>query len=143
MKTTADIEHELEQLRRFLLRLPPKDSPPGFTYPFEGFIIYEEYVELTGSIQGSVNHSLEVAFGSRANADGSPIRFKSHGPDLVAVVDVLADTITGTHGENPILLKWIVDLQAAVNHAFDNPDPPAVSMDNYMRQFGAWKMDYN
>ncbi|QRV83798.1 hypothetical protein RhiJN_11814 [Ceratobasidium sp. AG-Ba] len=53
--------------------------------------------------------------GSRVN--GSPIQFKSHGPDLAAVVDVLSNTITGTNGENPILINWIGDLHRAARHA--------------------------
>ncbi|CAE6442050.1 unnamed protein product [Rhizoctonia solani] len=120
MKTTANITYELEQLCCLLLWLPPKDLPPGFKYPFEGFFVDKEYIKITGSIQGSVNHSLEVAFRSRAH---SPICFKSNGADLLAVVDVLTNHITGIHDENTILLKWIKDLQAAANHAFNNPHP--------------------
>ncbi|CUA75500.1 hypothetical protein RSOLAG22IIIB_11776 [Rhizoctonia solani] len=107
MKSTTNIEHELKQLRRLLLRLPVKNPPPGFSYGFDAFV---------------VDNDLKIAFGSQATSNGSPICFKSHGPDLLAVVDVLTNAIMGTHGENPILLKWIVDLQAAANHAFDNPD---------------------
>lgn len=87
----------------------------------------DKWVELTGSTQGSVNHSLEVAFGSRANAVGKPIEFKSHGPDLAAVVDVLSTYITGKNGENPILINWIADLKTAAISVYNVAK--AVSLD--------------
>ncbi|KAG9077841.1 hypothetical protein FRC06_008673, partial [Ceratobasidium sp. 370] len=111
MPVPPDVSDKLEWLRQLLSALPPKTHPSGSTYPFEGFLPDEEWTELTGTVQGSVNHSLEVAFGCRAKADGSPIEFISHGADLLAVVDVLATHITGHDGENPILIKWVSDLQ--------------------------------
>ncbi|KAG9095830.1 hypothetical protein FRC06_009372, partial [Ceratobasidium sp. 370] len=111
MPIPPDVSNKLEWLRQLLSALPPKTHPSGSTYPFEGFLPDEEWTELTGTVQGSVNHSLEVAFGCQAKADGSPIEFISHGTDLLAVVDVLATHITGHDGENPILIKWVSDLQ--------------------------------
>lgn len=116
MSELRRITESLEALRVSLLRLPPTDQPSGPSYPFEGFIVDPDYLELTGSVQGSINHTLEVAFGSRA--DGKPIRFRHHGPDLVAVVDVLAEGITGSEGENLILLKCVDDLREASKHAY-------------------------
>ncbi|KAG9079157.1 hypothetical protein FRC06_007932, partial [Ceratobasidium sp. 370] len=114
MASAPDITKELSTLRDLLGRLPAKATPPGFAYPFPAFAVDEEWLEITGTVQGSVNHSLEVAFGSRAS--GNPIEFRSHGPDLVAVVDVLSSAITGNDGENVILLKWVTDLQNAARH---------------------------
>ncbi|KAB5589446.1 hypothetical protein CTheo_7114 [Ceratobasidium theobromae] len=111
MTLPVDTAEELQTLRELLLLLPAKCQSSGFTYPFQNFVLDDEWTELTGSVQGSVNHTLEVAFGSRAN--GAPIEFRSHGPDLVAVVDILASSITGSDGENPILIKWIADLTQA------------------------------
>ncbi|KAG9094907.1 hypothetical protein FS749_011540 [Ceratobasidium sp. UAMH 11750] len=117
MAVPPDISKDHEQLRELLLALPPKTHPSGSIYPFEGFLPDEEWTNRTGTIQGSVNHSLEVAFGTCAKADGSPIEFTGHGTDLVAVVDVRATHITGHGGENPILLKWVSDLQTAAINA--------------------------
>ncbi|KEP46427.1 hypothetical protein V565_199460 [Rhizoctonia solani 123E] len=116
----SKVADQLQQLRTAFSRPPPKHHSAGSTYPFENFVIDDEWLELTGSVQGSVNHTLEVAFGSRHN--GGPIEFKSHGPDLAAVVDVLSAHITGEGGENPILIKWIVDLHRAAVHAAEQ-DP--------------------
>lgn len=90
----------------------------GVFYPFEAFVIDEEWLENTGSVQGSVNHSLEVAFGSRADPSNTPIKLKSYGPDLVAVVNILSHLIDGKGGENPILINWISDLKAAAVSAY-------------------------
>ncbi|KAG8720879.1 hypothetical protein FRC09_008846, partial [Ceratobasidium sp. 395] len=117
MPVPPDVHAELEKLRHLLSTLPSKSHPLGFVYPFEGFLPDEDWTERTGTVQGSVNHSLEVAFGSRAKAGDTPIEFKSHGHDLAAVVDVLAMHITGHNGENPILIKWVSDLQRAAEHA--------------------------
>ncbi|EUC67579.1 DUF659 family protein, partial [Rhizoctonia solani AG-3 Rhs1AP] len=106
---------QLKALRDALASLPPKIQSTGPTYPFENFILDEEWLELTGSTQGSVNHTLEVIFGSRHN--GQPLVFTSHGPDLLAIVDVLSAHITGLDGENPILIQWISDLHRAATHA--------------------------
>ncbi|KAG8795014.1 hypothetical protein FRC12_019097 [Ceratobasidium sp. 428] len=130
MPVPSDAHAELEKLRQLLSVLPPKSHPAGSIYPFEGFLPDEEWTERTGTVQGSVNHSLEVAFGSRAKAGNSPIEFKSHRRDLVAVVDVLAMHITGHDGENPILIKWISDLQRAAEHAgsaYIDPGAPGPS----------------
>jgi hypothetical protein len=80
-------------------------------------------LSLQGQFKGLSITALRLLFGSRANTDNFPLNFKSHGPDLVAVVDVLSNFITGTDRENPILLKWVLDLQAAANHAFSQPTP--------------------
>ncbi|KAG8707640.1 hypothetical protein FRC11_007286 [Ceratobasidium sp. 423] len=122
------ISDQLKALRDVLERLPPKHQSAGSTYPFENFTLDEEWLELTGSAQGSVNHTLEVTFGSQHH--GQPLVFTSHGPDLVAVVDVLSTHITGLNGENPILIQWIDDLQAAATHALEqDPSPDSVKHD--------------
>ncbi|KAG9126653.1 hypothetical protein FRC07_002593 [Ceratobasidium sp. 392] len=96
MPLPAEIATELQILRDLLVCLPVKPHSSGFTYPFETFVVDDEWVERPGTIQGSVNHLLEILFGSRNS--GNPIEFKTHGPGLVAVVDVS-------------------DLQAAARHA--------------------------
>jgi hypothetical protein len=118
MSPPPDIARNLEELCDLLTRLPPCRQSAGFVYPFEEFSVDDEWIELTGSVQGSENHSLEVAFGSRANAENAPIEFKSNGPDLIAVLDVLSHAITGKAGENPILIKLISDLKVAAVNAY-------------------------
>ncbi|KAG9078876.1 hypothetical protein FRC06_008119, partial [Ceratobasidium sp. 370] len=115
MLVPPDVSNKLEWLRQLLSlsALPPKTHPSGSTYTFEGFLPDEEWTKLTGTVQGSVNHSLEVTFQCRAKADGSPIEFISHGTNLLAVVNVLATHLTGHDGENPIHIKWVLDQQNA------------------------------
>ncbi|CCO36347.1 hypothetical protein BN14_10481 [Rhizoctonia solani AG-1 IB] len=114
MALPADVSCDLERLRELCSLLPPKSPDNGLLYPFNPYIPDEEWIENTGSLQGALNHTLEVAFGSRATVDNTPIKLKSHGPDLLAVVDVLAAAITGYDGENPILINWVGDLIRAV-----------------------------
>ncbi|KAF8596323.1 hypothetical protein BDV93DRAFT_563461 [Ceratobasidium sp. AG-I] len=109
---------DLRYLRVLLSQLPDASHPTGDVYPFPGFVLDDDWVDITGSVQGSVNHSLEVAFGSRATAAGEPIRFKSHGSDLIAVVGVLSNYITGEDGENPILINWVADLVTAAANVY-------------------------
>ena len=111
MLLLADVSRDLERLRELCLLLPPKSGPPN---PFKPYIPDEGWVENTGSLQGALNHILEVAFGCRATIDNVPIELKSHGPDLLAIVDVLAAAITSHDGENPILINWIGDLIRAI-----------------------------
>ncbi|KAG8753088.1 hypothetical protein FRC11_007736 [Ceratobasidium sp. 423] len=110
MPLPADVGRDLKRLRTALSLLPPKAPTTGSPYPFEGFVPDAEWIENTGSLQGSVNHTLEVAFWSRAAGNDAPIELRSHGSDLLVVVDVLTTSITGHDGENPILIKWISDL---------------------------------
>ncbi|EUC57553.1 hypothetical protein RSOL_224930, partial [Rhizoctonia solani AG-3 Rhs1AP] len=124
MPLPEDVGRKLEQLRSLISRLPPKAPSTGSFYPFENFILDDDWTELTGSIQGSVNHTLEVAFGCRATADGSPLELKSHGPDLMAVVDVLCKHIDGSDGENPILIQWVSDLTRAVEKVLETAGAP-------------------
>ncbi|KAG8726752.1 hypothetical protein FRC11_014558, partial [Ceratobasidium sp. 423] len=122
------ISDQLKALRDILECLPPKHQSTSSTCPFENFTLDEEWLKLTRSAQGSVNHTLEVTFGSRHH--GQPLVLTSHGPDLVAVVDVLSTHITGLNGENPILIQWIDDLQAAATHALEqDPSPDSVKHD--------------
>ncbi|KAF8600686.1 hypothetical protein BDV93DRAFT_608572 [Ceratobasidium sp. AG-I] len=119
MSPPRDVARDLEELRSLLAGLSSIHQSFGIVYPFEAFTIDDEWLELTGSIQGSVNHSLEVAFGNRADPSNTPIKLKSHGPDLVAVVDVLSHSIDGKGGENPILINWISDLKVAAISAYN------------------------
>ena len=100
-------------MRGLLAGLSSVHQSSSVFYPFEAFVINEEWLENTGSVQGSVNHSLEVAFGSRAGPSNTPIKLKSYGPDLVAVVNALSNSIDGKGGKNLILINWISDLKAA------------------------------
>jgi hypothetical protein len=67
MPLPPDIAQDLQTLCNLLLLLPLKRQSTGFTYPFEGFVADAEWTLLTRTIQGSINHSLEVAFGSQAS----------------------------------------------------------------------------
>ena len=104
----------LKQLRQMLSRLHNfiPDSG-GSHYPFRDFQIDSDWVETTGSVEGSINHTLEIVFGSRAErvaAGLSPVLFKFSGSDLEAVVDVLSYYVEGDAVENAILLNWVDDL---------------------------------
>ncbi|KAG8741218.1 hypothetical protein FRC11_014929 [Ceratobasidium sp. 423] len=111
------ISNWLKALCDVLECLPPKHQSASSTYPFENFTLDEKWLKLTRLAQGSVNHTLEVTFSSWHH--GQPLVFTSHGPDLVAIVNVLSTHITGLNGENPILIQWIDDLQAATTHTLD------------------------
>ncbi|KDN33392.1 hypothetical protein RSAG8_13519, partial [Rhizoctonia solani AG-8 WAC10335] len=135
MPLPVDVGRSLERLRTLLSLLPPKAPVTGSPYPFEGFIPDEDWVEKTGSLQGSVNHTLEVAFGSRATAGNAPIELKSHGTDLLAVVDVPATSITGHNGENPILIKWVGDLISATEAVKGDIDVESGSLGKRVRKY--------
>ncbi|KAF8596198.1 hypothetical protein BDV93DRAFT_563556 [Ceratobasidium sp. AG-I] len=120
------VSDRLKQLRQLLSQLPGfVPISDGSRYPFQNFQVDSEWVETTGSAQGSLNHTLEVVFGSRAArvaAGLTPVAFESCGPDLEAVVDVLSDYIIGDAAENAILLNWVDDLTKSVKSIIEETE---------------------
>ncbi|CCO37556.1 hypothetical protein BN14_11712 [Rhizoctonia solani AG-1 IB] len=114
MALPANVSCNLERLCELCSLLPSKSPDNSLLYPFNLYIPDEEWIENTRSLQGALNHILEVAFSLWATVDNAPIKLKSHSPDLLAVVDVLAAAITGYDRENPILIYWVDTLIRAV-----------------------------
>ncbi|CAK5275996.1 unnamed protein product, partial [Mycena citricolor] len=109
MSTTGGPAHytdQLKELARCLKSLPAK-IPISTTHDFRDFQLDQEEVAEYGDNKCVVNHALEVSFGSRAQGT---VEFKSRGPGLEAVIDVLREYITGSHGSNILLCKWVDDL---------------------------------
>ncbi|KAF7311298.1 DUF659 domain-containing protein [Mycena kentingensis (nom. inval.)] len=99
-----------------LLKNVPKSIPLGTEHDFRAHELRQDALLDMGCEKSVVNQDLERSFGSRA--DGV-ISFKSRGPGLEAVADVLREYITGTAGQNLILTKWVDDLTAAAKHAIE------------------------
>lgn len=93
------VSDRLKQLRRLLCQLPDSIThSDGSYYPFKDFQVGSEWAEATGSTQGSISHTLELVFGSRAGrvANGhAPVIFNRRGSDLEAIVDVFRNHIGG------------------------------------------------
>ncbi|KAJ7577226.1 hypothetical protein C8J56DRAFT_726501, partial [Mycena floridula] len=92
---------------RHLIQNLPSTVPLADDHNFLSYEIDQERLDDYGSNQSVVNRDLEVSFGSRS---AGPVVFKSRGPGLEAVVDVLRDYITGSKGQNLLLTKWVDDL---------------------------------
>ncbi|KAJ6603174.1 hypothetical protein B0H10DRAFT_2440556 [Mycena sp. CBHHK59/15] len=105
---------ELKELLRLLKHLPDT-IPLGDDHNFIGYVPDPEKVVDTGCVKTVVSHALEVSFGARKQPgpDGARITvvFKSRGPGLEEVVQVLRDHITGNAGTNVILVAWVDDLR--------------------------------
>ncbi|EIW76615.1 hypothetical protein CONPUDRAFT_84591 [Coniophora puteana RWD-64-598 SS2] len=114
----------LADLRSYLETLPdnlPITSKINFAYyqPNDVDIKDKGY-------EGAVNHALEMAFCPQSRRDG-PIVLKERGPGLVAVVDVLQDTIAKCRAQSEkssdsaIMLKWARDLIHQATGLHRNP----------------------
>lgn len=106
-----------EYLRTLLHHLPIS-IPLGSTYPFCNFVLDLALIEDTGSAAGALNVTLERVFGSR-HPSQPPLTFRKRGPHLEGVVDALQQYISGTDGENPLLIKWVHDLVRAGRTAYE------------------------
>ncbi|KDQ16586.1 hypothetical protein BOTBODRAFT_107033 [Botryobasidium botryosum FD-172 SS1] len=119
---------DLDYLRLLLQNLLGSVVPPGSDhYRFNTLQgLDADWVEMTGTNAGALNHLLEVTFGRR---DQGFIIFKERGPGLEGVVDTLRKYITGVDGENGLLLKWIDDLIGAAKEAYQQAgiDVPSIT----------------
>ncbi|KAG9092594.1 hypothetical protein FRC07_011620, partial [Ceratobasidium sp. 392] len=115
----SSYDPRLLELLELLQKLPHHLSDHSNIYPFPDFILEPSDVEFYGSLQGALNHHLEIIFGSRH--DGQPIWFKGRGASLEAVLDVLHRHITGDDGENVLLWTWVEDLTQAAKECIQNP----------------------
>lgn len=123
----AQYDKDLNYLHHLLHNLPSSIPLDDNHYHFDSFeCVDPEWVELTGTDAGALNHLLEVTFGRR---DQGFIKFKEHGPGLEGVVHALRKYITGTEGENGLLLKWIDDLISAAKEAYQQAgmDAPSIA----------------
>ncbi|KAG9118543.1 hypothetical protein FRC07_006894 [Ceratobasidium sp. 392] len=124
----AEYTAQLSRLRMLLSGLPKSiPSSEGIYYPFSNFQIDEEWAQETGSLQGAINHALEIAFGSRGSRIASgelPVVFEYRGYDLECVVDVLSTYLTGDRQLDTILLKWVDDLIASAEPLVERADAP-------------------
>ena len=75
-------------------------------FDFKKFKLDPDWVEMTGSTVGAINHELEVRLGQQ---DKGPIHFTEHGPPVVALVLVL-DKYTSEFPGDVILTKWLDDV---------------------------------
>src|SRR5436190_2129478 len=95
--TDNHVSNQLNKLRDALSNLPKQiPSIDGQYYPFASYHPDDEWVESTGSLQGALNHALEVTFGNRServSAGHMPVEFDYQGPDLLALVDVFTSHI--------------------------------------------------
>jgi hypothetical protein len=106
----------LDKLLHHLRHLPKSISaePDYYSNVFTAYAPDVEWIELTGTQQGAVNHDLEVIFGDCAHGH---IQFKSRRESLEAVVSVLVTFINSQSAEEGLLLKWVEDLIAAAKQA--------------------------
>ena len=110
--STETWEMQLSKLCLYLEELPASIptvnalSEFPLKFDFKKFELDPDWVEMTGSAVGAVNHELEVRLGQQ---DKGPIRFTEHGPPVVALVLVL-DKYTSEFPGDVILTKWLDDV---------------------------------
>ncbi|TFY78892.1 hypothetical protein EWM64_g5117, partial [Hericium alpestre] len=119
---TPSLQENLSLLKYLLSNLPLSVVPNGAKiYCFHQFPgLDAELVEDNGSEMGALNHELEVILGR--DRDTGLIVFREQGPSLTAVVDVIERYMTGSDGENILLIKWINDLLAAARAIFERAE---------------------
>ncbi|KAF7310297.1 DUF659 domain-containing protein [Mycena indigotica] len=113
--------NEIENLKHLLNHLP-NTIPVGTAHNFIDYVPDPEVVNDLGSEKSALNRDLEVSFGFRAN--NTVITFKSRGPHLEAVATVIRQNISGSGGDNILLVKWVDDLTCAAKAAFANANVP-------------------
>src|SRR5260221_13425519 len=121
--TQSSIQNGIIQLWGLLKRLstvvpPGKDSGTP-SYPFLSYTPDPEWVEMTGSEAGALNHDLEIIFplsDCLLTQDTTRlILFHESGPSLEAVADVLVKFSR----PNNVLPKWIADLIASAEYTLE------------------------
>jgi hypothetical protein len=107
--TPTDFVSKLDELARYLKALPAS-IPIGNAHNFIGY--KHDAADMADMLcpHSVLNRALEISFGDRTRG---PVAFKSQGLGLDAVVGVLRMNITGTDGQNGILIKWVDDLHNA------------------------------
>jgi hypothetical protein len=116
---TMDHEHRNSKLKRLDLYLRGLPSSLAIAesisrYNFTEFALDPDWVEAIGSVEGAVNHELEVRLGTRANG---PIEFVERGPQVEALVGVL-DHYSTRFPHDTLLAKWIDDALAGATHTY-------------------------
>ncbi|KAJ7192260.1 hypothetical protein GGX14DRAFT_578278 [Mycena pura] len=105
---------ELNRLERYVKALPV--SLPASELDIGQLEPSAAEVDDYGSTICALNRRLEISFGSRAMG---PLELKFRGEYLIAVVTILRRVITGTEGENIIMIKWVDDLTNAAKAAIE------------------------
>ncbi|KAJ7837881.1 hypothetical protein B0H14DRAFT_3701639 [Mycena olivaceomarginata] len=116
MSASGGVTHyheEMKDLLRLLQHLPDT-IPIGDDHNFIGYAPNGKDVDEKGCIKTVISHDIGRSFGSRRTPAGEDIiiTFKSRGPGLEEVVNVLRDFITGSGGPN-----WAFD------DLIDDPPP--------------------
>ncbi|KAH9853573.1 hypothetical protein C2E23DRAFT_821885, partial [Lenzites betulinus] len=120
----------LAELGDILANLPETLPCPAFSenFPFVGFQVDPEDVDMVGTVSGAINRALELAFGWEARSKGT-LPITERGPGVCALVEVLK--LYQEACDNPesdaILLKWIDDIRAGAEEAYrlaNCPFPP-------------------
>ena|SRR5258705_13556706 len=103
-------------LKRLSTVVPPGKDSGAPSYPFLSYTPDPEWVEMTGSEAGTLNHDLEIIFplsDHLLTQDTTHlILFCESGPPLKAVADVLEKFSR----PNNVLPKWIADLIASAEY---------------------------
>ncbi|KAF8176825.1 ribonuclease H-like domain-containing protein [Mycena galopus ATCC 62051] len=120
-------QEELKDLLRLLKNLPDT-IPIGNHHNFVGYAPDGKEVDKKGCCKSVVSHDIGSSFGQRRTPAGEDIiiAFKSRGPGLEQVVEVLRSFITGNGGPNVLLTQWVDDLRHAARvpiEASGNPLP--------------------
>ncbi|KAG9094211.1 hypothetical protein FRC07_011341 [Ceratobasidium sp. 392] len=120
LSTKASVDARLLNLLQHLQNLPASLSDHLTIYPFPNLTFEPHEIDHYGSVQGALNHRLELEFGSRSS--GRLIEFRGRGSSLEAIVDTFYKFIDGANGENQLLWKWVHNLtQAAIRAKIDTP----------------------
>ena len=113
-------EMQLSKLHLFLEKLPASlptvdtISQPPSKFDFEKFELDQDWVEMTGSVVGAINHELKIRLGCH---DRGPIHFREHGPPVVALVSVL-DRYTHEFPDMSRILDNSTHYNGALMHIF-------------------------
>ncbi|KAF8160544.1 hypothetical protein K438DRAFT_1985646 [Mycena galopus ATCC 62051] len=106
----SGVTYYQEDLLRLLKNLPDT-IPIGDHHNFIGYAPDGKEVDKKGCSKSVFSQDIGSSFGQRRTPAGEDIiiTFKSRGPGLEQVVEVLRSFITGNGGPNVLLTQWSVD----------------------------------
>ncbi|KIO12119.1 hypothetical protein M404DRAFT_125129 [Pisolithus tinctorius Marx 270] len=119
----------LEELCAALSHLPEAIPFGSSHYQFETYTPDPDDIELYGTTEAALNHTLEVVFAPNGRKDDSapcPFKFHEQGPGLIAVVDVIAMELH-VSPNSAVLQKWIRDLWRAAKYHYMLANQPVSS----------------
>ncbi|KAI6143942.1 hypothetical protein BKA82DRAFT_4017174 [Pisolithus tinctorius] len=118
----------LEELCAALSHLPEAIPFGSSHYQFETYTPDPDDIELYGTTEAALNHTLEVVFAPNGRKDDSapcPFKFHEQGPGLIAVVDVIAMELH-VSPNSAVLQKWIRDLWRAAKYHYMLANQPSL-----------------